>query len=134
MAKRAGFGKVIIPHGAHAWYHELMTADALAGAGYIVEFVVASHTRHIKSPDIVLEGQKWEIKSPKADKLSALERNLKRATKQSGNIIIDSHRMSKIRDASIQKLLVQKYKQQKTIKRLLFINRKRQVIDISALA
>lgn len=62
-----------------------------------------------------------------------MERNLKRATKQSSNIIIDSHRMSKIHDKSVQKVLIQKYKQQKTIKNLLFVNRKRQVIDISKL-
>lgn len=41
--------------------------------------------------------------------------------------------MSKIHDSSIQKLLIQKYKQQKTIKQLLFVNRKREVIDISKL-
>jgi hypothetical protein len=71
------------------------------------------------------------MKSPKTDKLSAVERNLKRATKQSGNVSIDSHRMSKIHDSSIQRLLVHKCRQQKTIKELLFINRKRQVVKTS---
>jgi hypothetical protein len=75
----------------------------------------------------------YEIKSPKTDKLSAVERNLKRATKQSGNIIIDSRRMSKLRDVTIQKFLMQKLKQQKTIKQILFINRKHEVTDIGDL-
>lgn len=133
MAKLKNTGKIVIPHGIDVWHHELLTANALAGAGYTVEFLTNKSVRYVKSPDVLIDGQKWEMKSPKADKLSAVERNLKRATKQSGNIIIDSHRMSKVHDSSIQKLLAQKYKQQKTIKRLLFVNRKRQVIDISTL-
>ncbi len=133
MAGKKKSGKIVIPHGLNVWHHELLTADALAGAGYNVEFLVTKTTRYEKSPDIMLGGQKWEIKSPISDKLSSIERNLKRATKQSGNIIVDSRRMRKIRDTSIQKVLVQKYAQQKTIKRLLFINRRREVIDISKL-
>ena len=126
-------GKLIIPYGTNVWHHELLTAETLAGAGYTVEFLPANSTRYAKSPDVLIDGQKWEMKSPKTDKLSAIERNLKRATRQSGNVIIDSHRMSKIHDSSVQKLLIQKYKQQKTVKKLLFINRKRQVIDISTM-
>lgn len=60
--------------------------------------------------DAVIDGVLYEIKSPKTDKLSAVERNLKRATKQSSNIIIDSRRMSKLHDATIRK----KFLSQKT--------------------
>ena len=130
MTKR---GEIRIPAGLAIWQHELVTAEALAKAGYIVEFLPADGRRDAKSPDIFMGNEKWEIKSPKTDKLSAVERNLKRATKQSGNIVIDSRRMSKIQDRTIQKFLVSKYKQQKTIKNLLFVNRKRQVIDIETL-
>ena len=133
MAKARKLGKIIIPHGTGVWHHELMTADALAGAGYSVEFLATNGMQYAKSPDVLINGEEWEMKSPQTDKLSAIERNLKRATKQSCNIIIDSHRMSKIHDSSVLKLLVQKYKQQKTIKKLLFVNRKRQVIDVSTL-
>lgn len=128
--KKQKLGEMIIPAGSNIWPHELLTANALVSGGYVVEFLGISNRQHLKSPDILLDGRPWEIKSPKADKLSAIERNLKRASKQCGNIIIDSYRMSKVHDASIQKLLMQKYKQQKSIKRLLFINRKREVIDI----
>lgn len=73
-------------------------------------------------------GVKWEIKSPKTDKLSTIERNLKKATKQSGNVILDSCRLDKLHDTTIQK-----FKQQKAIKRLIFINKKREAVDISTL-
>lgn len=126
-------GKVIIPASVSPWDHELKTAHALAQHGFTVEFVAVSNNHKAKTADVVIDGVLYEIKSPKTDKLSAVERNLKRATKQSSNIIIDSRRMSKL-DATIQKFLAQKLKRQKTIKKILFINRKHQVIDISDIA
>jgi hypothetical protein len=85
-----------IPAGLAIWQHELATAEALAKVGYVVEFLPVDKRKDTKSPDVVMNGEKWEIKAPKTDKLSAIERNLKRATKQSDNIIIDSRRMSKL--------------------------------------
>ena len=111
----------------------MKTAHSLARYGYIVEFVVINHGRGTKTADVIIDSVLYEIKSPRTDKLSAVERNLKRATKQSGNIIIDSRRMSKLHDATIQKFLAQKLKQQKSIKSILFVNRKHEVIDISTI-
>ncbi len=127
-------GEIKIPAGISIWQHELATAEVLAKTGYIVEFLPVNKSKNSKSPDILMNGKKWEIKSPKTDKLSAVERNLKRATKQSSNIVIHSQRMHKLQDRAVQKFLLQKYQQQKTIKQLLFVNRKHQVIDISKLA
>ena|SRR5580700_11606357 len=126
-------GSIIIPAGLDVWEHELRTAQTLARNGYTVQFLAAEQGYRRKAADVLIDNVTYEMKSPKADKLSAIERNLKRATKQSCNIVIDSRRMSKIHDATIQKFLVQKLKQQKTIKRLIFVNRRHQIIDISTL-
>jgi len=131
--KQKAKGAVIIPAGLDVWEHELKTAQVFASHGYTVQFLVANQAYRTKTADVLIDNEAYEIKAPKTDKLSAVERNLKRATRQSGNIIIDSRRMSKIHDATIQKLLAQKLKQQKTIKKLLFVNRKYQIIDISTL-
>jgi Contact-dependent growth inhibition CdiA C-terminal domain len=126
-------GSIVIPFGVNVWPHELKTADALAGAGKVVEFLVDSKSENLKSPDIRIGSTMWEIKSPKTDKLSSIERNLKKASKQSPNIIIDSIRIKGISDSAVQKFLVQKYTQQKNIKKLVFVDRKRRVIDIGLL-
>ena len=118
MAKKTK-GSIIIPAGLNIWEHELKTAQVLANKNYVVEFVMVSTEQRVKSADVVIDGVLYEIKSPKTDKLSAIERNLKRATKQSCNIIIDSRRMHKLHDATIQKFLIQKLRQQKTIKSIL---------------
>jgi hypothetical protein len=123
-------GRVIIPHGVNVWSHELSSANALSGTGFDVEFLVIRNRDGTKTPGISMRGELWEIKSPKTDKLSAVERNLKKATKQSCNIIFDSQRMSKIHDSTIYDFLQKKLRQQKSIKKLIFINRKREVIDI----
>jgi hypothetical protein len=80
-----------------------------------------------------MNGKKWEIKSPRAQKLSAVERNLKRAYHQSTNIVFDSRRMGHLPDKVIQKELIKQFKLTKNIKRMLFVNRKSKVIDIGAL-
>lgn len=128
MAKR---GKVIIPAGLHVWEHELRTTQALAQAGYIVEFLDTKVSKYSKSADILMDNSEWEIKSPSAQKLSAVERNLKRANHQSTHVIFDSQRMGRLPDKSIEKELVKQLLLTKTIKQILFVNRKRQVIDIS---
>lgn len=98
-------GEIRIPAGINVWKHELITANALAGVGYVVEFLPTKDVKAAKSPDILMDGEKRELKAPKTDKLSAIERNLKRATKQSDNIVIDSHRLRKIHDSTAQKFL-----------------------------
>lgn len=123
--------EIRIPTGINVWNHEMNTARALATAGFVVEFLSAKDSKYTKSPDITMGGITWEMKSPKTDKLSAVERNLKRASRQSRNIIIDSQRMSKIHDSTIERYLFQKFKEQRVIERLLFVNRRRQIIDIS---
>lgn len=126
-------GKVIILPNAAVWPHELSTAKALANAGYTVEFRVNKNIEFTKSPDILIDSKTWEIKSPKSTKLVAVERNLKKAYHQSKNIVFDSQRMGRLPDKSIQRELVKQFQLTKSIKKLLFVNRKRETIDISTL-
>lgn len=124
--------QIIIPAGLTPWPHELRVANILATAGHTVEF---SPTRTQKTADILLDGIEYEIKSPFTDKANTLEHMLKRALRQSPNIIIDSSRTNgkKIRDDQIRQFLVSKARCHKQIKRILFITRKGQIIDIKAL-
>lgn len=60
MARGKKSGKIIIPHGIDVWHHELLTADALTGAGYTVEFLNTDGIRYAKSPDVLIDNKKWE--------------------------------------------------------------------------
>lgn len=109
-----------------------MTAQALAGAGLTVIFQATNvYQVHRKTPDCIIGDIAWEIKSPTSSHLAAVERNLKKACRQSENVIFDSFRMGRLPDASIERELMKQLKKTKSIKRLMFINRRRKVIDLT---
>lgn len=96
-------GEIIIPAGIDIWPHELETAKALAHAGRTVEFQVPVKGSRIKTPDISMSGALWEIKCPSSKSLDAIERNIRRACKQSKNVVLDTRRMKGPRRVAIEK-------------------------------
>ena len=123
-------GKVIVPANANPWPHEQRVAKILALAGHAVEFIPESNT---KTADILLDGVGFEIKSPKSANANSLEHILKKAVKQSCNIIIDTSRMKNIRDNNTRRFLVNQARLRKQIKKLIMITKQGQIIDVSAL-
>ncbi len=106
------------------------TARAVADAGYDVEFAHRTWGDRITSPDVVINGVVWEMKSPQASDRKAIERNLRKASKQSQSVIFESQRMKGASDAEIERQLRRLRPHIKAIKRLWFINREREIVDI----
>lgn len=71
--------------------HELSAALILAA--YFKADVVFLRPESRKTPDIEVDGTKWEIKSPKGNGKKTIENNLRAARKQSRNIVIDLRRI-----------------------------------------
>ena len=122
-------GTFIAP-GRKLWPHEMRVAEILAMAGHRVEFIEESN---LHTADILLDGVEFEIKSPKSATANSLEHILKKALKQSPNIIIDTSRMKGVRDDNTRRFLVAQMRSRKQIKRLLMITKRGQIIDISGL-
>lgn len=125
--RKQKIGKVILPSGVAPWPHEMRVARILSDAGYTVEFI---HKVNIKLADIFLDGIEFEIKSPKTSKANSLEHILKKALRQSANIIVDSSRMRAINDAKIQSFLVHQARSRKRIKRIMLVTKSGYIIDI----
>lgn len=124
-------GKIVIPANASPWPHELRVAKILALAGHAVEFIPE---RGVGTADIFLDGVEYEIKSPKTSNTNTLEHRLKDAVRnQSCNIIFDSARLKGMTDHNLQNWLIGRCKTQPQIKKMLFINKRGQIIDIKAL-
>ena len=123
-------GTVIIPPHINVWEHEIKTAQALAAAGYAVKFIPKELGMRVKSADVMVDDMKFEMKAPKSARLSAVERNLKRAYHQSTNIIFDSRRIKNLSDRVIEKELRKQSNLTKKIKCLLFVNRSGSVLII----
>lgn len=117
---------IYIEPGRRPWVHEMRVAEILALAGHYVEFLTESA---LPCADIRLDGIEYEIKSPETAKLSSVEQLIRKALKQASNIIIDASRC-KIREDRLRKYLIYKCREQRQIKRLLFITKNRQIIDI----
>ncbi|MBR3594723.1 hypothetical protein IKL45_00585 [Candidatus Saccharibacteria bacterium] len=125
-------GTISCEGGAKPKLHETTTAYALADAGYNVRFIPSSTI--IGLADIYINNTIFEMKAPEGSTTKSIERNIVKAVHhQSGNIVIDTIRMKNVRDKSVQSFLVERLREGKGIQRILFVNRKREVIDINAL-
>lgn len=126
--KKAG---VFTPDGRKVWAHEQRVAEILAHAGHYVEFLLEGT---IKTPDIQVDHTtEYEIKSPENARNITIERAIKKALKQCQNIIIDASRMKGARDDRVQTFLIFQVKTRKQIKKMIFITKKGEIIDITSL-
>jgi hypothetical protein len=71
--------------------HELSAVLILAS--FFKSDVIFLRPEIDKTPDIEVDGIKWEIKSPKGDGKKTIENNMRTARKQSLNVIIDLRRI-----------------------------------------
>ena len=118
--------------GAKPKPHEYFTAEALADAGYNVRFIPSSV--NMSMADCYINNTIFEIKAPEGKNTDCIERNLRKAVHhQSPNIVFDSFRIKNMQDRSIQSFLLERLRRGHGIQRILFVNRKREVIDINEL-
>ena len=123
-------GKIIIDPEINIWPHELKTAEALATAGYTVQFVRRSMEFRARSADLLIEGELWEMKAPTSDKASAVDKNVRKALHQAKCVVFDSRRMKRISDNQIERELRKSVSMLHSLRHPIFVNRRAEVIDI----
>ncbi|HSX30720.1 MAG TPA: hypothetical protein VLE99_02285 [Candidatus Saccharimonadales bacterium] len=126
-------GEVIVAEGVKPApeEHELQVAQVLAKHfRCIVEFLQPSAGYKMKTPDIVMNGLMWEIKSPTgASRKLTIQRQFK-GLKQSRNLVIDGRR-TQLDDAFIQKQIVLEMSRHSRVGEVLFISKLSLVIKLS---
>ena len=75
-------------------------------------------------------GVEWEMKSPTGKSKYNIQDQLRRASKKSKNIIIDTRR-TKLNDEQIEKDIVIVLKKRPSINKIILINKFEKVIEIS---
>ncbi|MBQ8992510.1 hypothetical protein IJ090_03715, partial [Candidatus Saccharibacteria bacterium] len=98
--------------------------------GHTVEFKKKTEGYKVHSADAYVDKKLWEFKAPSSSKLDAIERNLRRAKEQSERIVFDSIRMKKIPDFAVRREILAKAPLISGIREIIFVNRKRECIDI----
>jgi hypothetical protein len=109
--------------------HELEMVVIFLAMGKDVEFLKPIRIKGAKTPDIVMDGISWEMKSPTGNKSYTIEEQLRRASKQSLYIIIDTRR-TLLLDTKIEKQIHNYLKRSRIIKKILLINKKSKILDI----
>jgi hypothetical protein len=125
-------GRVIIPagHPNPPEPHEIETARILARHfRCAVEFLIPIDDYKRKTPDIVMLGLEWEIKSLTGKSKKNVGSQFKRASTQSKRIVFDGRRTS-ISDAVIEKTIRFELAKRPSTKRLIFITKSAEVIEI----
>jgi len=126
------FGTTIIPFGAHPEQHEIEIAKILNKYGKNIEFLIPVEAKYARTPDIKMDGDFWEIKSPKGNSSRTIENNLRSALRQSKNIIIDLRRIKVDETRAISQINKQFKQSKKSIKNIIVIrkNYEIQILDI----
>lgn len=83
----------IIPNGVSLEKHENDTVVFFTNLGCIVELIPPVLTPNSKTPDFMMDGQAWEMKSPSGNSKNTIERSFRKAARQSENIVLDLRRI-----------------------------------------
>ena len=119
----------IIPNGVSLEKHENDTVVFFTNLGYDVELIPPSNTPKAKTPDFMMNGKAWEMKSPQGKSSTSLEHIFKKATKQSMNVIIDlSH--SKMNDKVAVKELTRYFYQTSSCRMLKIITKELKLLEL----
>ncbi len=120
----------IIPNGVSLEKHESETVVFFTNLGKVIELIPPSNTPHARRPDFIMDGLEWEMKSPVKGNLRALEHLVKRAIRQSGNIIVDLRRIG-ISDEQSVAMLEGLFNKFRSVKRLWLITKKGILVKLS---
>lgn len=118
----------ITPNGVVLKTHENATAVFLTEQGFDVELIPASNIEGVHTPDIKMDGLKWEMKAPLGEGNQLMENTIQRALRQSQNIIIDL-RYTKRHQTKCLRELEKQFLNKKGIKRLKVITKSGKTLD-----
>ncbi|MDR0652621.1 MAG: hypothetical protein LBG12_04870 [Synergistaceae bacterium] len=130
--KKINQGQVIIPTGQPKppEPHEVDAAWILARHySCTVVFLIPVDDYKRKTPDIVMQGLEWEIKSPTGNSKNTIDRQLKRAVKQSKNLVFDGRRTA-LSDSDIEKIVALEMTKRGSIRKVIFITKLGGVVEI----
>ena len=95
----------------------------------IVVFIAPNKGFKQKTPDIIMLGNTWEIKSPTGSSKNTIEYQIRTALRQSPNVIFDG-RFIKIGDKFTVKELKHKSALHRRLKRLIYVSKDETVLEI----
>ena len=97
--------------------------------GSDVELIPKSEKKGIRTPDIIMDGLKWEMKSPKGEGKYLMQNTIQKAVKQSKNVIVDLRRVKRSQERCLKEL-EKEFDNSRSLRRLKVITKSRKILDI----
>ena len=124
---RMKIGK-IIPNGMILEKHEYRMVLLFTEMGVDIELIPKSEKKGVHAPDIVMNGLRWEMKSPKGEGKYLMQNTIQKAVKQSRNVIIDLRRAKRSQERCLQEL-EKEFGSSKNLQKLKVITKSRKILD-----
>ena len=118
----------IIPNGVILEKHEYKTILLFTEMGIDVELIPKSERKGIHAPDIMMDGLKWEIKSPKGNGKYLMQNTIQRAVKQSKNVVVDLRRAKRSQERCLRELR-KEFDCSRSLQRLKVVTKTCKVLD-----
>lgn len=83
-----------------------------------------------KTPDLRIKGEEWELKSPQGNGVKTIENILKKAVKQSPNIVLDFSRIKMNGNQALSRTKYYIKNNKHGIKKLIVITKNHKIIDL----
>lgn len=113
--------------------YDFEMSAALVIANYFKSDIVFLRPGHLKSPDLLINHEIWELKSPKGNSKNTIHNTIKGARKQSLNIIIDLRRCKLNRNKAISNIKDSYKKRKRKIGKFYIIDKNGKILDITNL-
>lgn len=107
--------------------HEFSAATVIAE--YFRSNVVFIRSANFKTPDFMVNGVSWELKSPMGSSTRTIENNMRAAKKQSVNLIIDLSRVKLHQRSAISRISFYLSKPNR-FQKVIVITKAKKVIEI----
>ncbi len=118
----------IIPNGVILEKHEYRTVLLFTEMGVDIELIPKSEKKGVHAPDIVMNGLRWEMKSPKGEGKYLIQNTIQKAVKQSRNVIVDLRRAKRSQERCLQEL-EKEFGSSKNLQKLKVITKSRKILD-----
>ena len=118
----------IIPNGVILEKHEYKTVLLFTEMGVDIELIPKSEKKGVHAPDIVMNGLRWEMKSPKGEGKYLMQNTIQKAIKQSRNVIVDLRRAKRSQERCLQEL-EKEFDSSKSLQKLKVITKSRKILD-----
>lgn len=119
----------IIPNGVILEKHEYKTILLFTEMGIDVELIPKSERKGIHAPDVIINGLRWEMKSPKGEGKYLMQNTIQKAVKQSRNVIVDLRRTKRSQERCLQEL-EKEFDRSKSLQRLKIITKSCRILDL----